>query len=77
MTESSRGDENLINGDGGYHSDAGTGYAPAQDVGPRRIDVAVVLEWLVVPQPVADDALYGSRDRRERDERGCRKSSTI
>ena len=57
LTESSRCDEDLVNGDGWYHGDAGTGNAPAEDVGPRRIDVAVVFERLVVPQPVADDAL--------------------
>ena len=73
LTESSRCDEDLVNGDGWYHGDAGTGNAPPEDVGPRWIDVAVVFERLVVPQPIADDALFICR-RRKRRKRRLRRS---
>ena len=57
LTEWAWSDGYLIEGHGRYHGDAGTGDEPAQDVGPFRVHVTVVLQRPVVVQSVADNSL--------------------
>ena len=57
LTEWAWSDGYLIEGHGRYHGDAGTGDEPAQNVGPFRVHVTVVLQRPVVVQSVADDSL--------------------
>ena len=57
LTEWAWSDGYLIEGHGRYHGDAGTGDEPAQNVGPFRVHVTVVLQRPVVVQSVADNSL--------------------